>query len=299
MSEQQNPDKSHGRKGKGKVTDPAELERLDRERHLEEVRREELRQLRQLPRPREGEEDIEEGTGEEDFTSMVNWHDDYEPGAVNKGHNLDASDNPTGSMVDKEGSTIHGETQARVNSLADRRETYVGRAYTLRILIDQEYRSLLSDFHRYYPRTMTRAQITRRASTLMVSRQYWNEAVDWDLSRRNATDLSEIQERIEAVEQRLMAAGTVLGEWASVPAPSELLQSNFVMQRFDPEIPDVFLDQEEQQSMREQLQLLLGEQQQHPSSQQQPQQQPRSSRQQQKATATATATATDTTTARA
>lgn len=161
-----------------------------------------------------------------------------------KGHNLDASDNPTGPMGDEEGSTTHGETQDLVNSLADRRETYVERAYTLRMIIDREYRSFMSDFQHYYPRTMTRAQFTRRASILMVSRHYWNEAVDWDLRRRNATDLSQLQERIEAVEQRLMEAGTVaaeLGGWASVP-PTEPLPSNIVMQRFNLQIPDVFLD---------------------------------------------------------
>ena len=88
MSDRPNPDKSHDRKEKGKVTDPAELERLDQERHLEELRREELRQSRQLSRPREGEEGIEMGTGEEtqekDFASMVNWLDGYEPGAAKK-----------------------------------------------------------------------------------------------------------------------------------------------------------------------------------------------------------------------
>lgn len=48
MSDRPNPDKTHDQKEKGKVTDPAELERLDKERHLEELRREELRQSRQI-----------------------------------------------------------------------------------------------------------------------------------------------------------------------------------------------------------------------------------------------------------
>lgn len=169
----------------------------------------------------------------------------------------------TGSMIDEEGSTTSEENVALLHSLDARRETYIRRANELRTLINQQHNVLLEDINRRYIQeivnntTIAREEITTRASLLMVMRQHWNQAVYWHLGQDYAADLLGRQERVRAVEQSLMAVETTAVELDSrtrVSAPGGQLNAESVMQRIHFDIPEEFLDMDQQELFRQQEQ---------------------------------------------
>ena len=288
MSDQQNPDNSRDRKGKGKVTDPAELARLDRERHLEE---EEARQRRSRQSPIPYDPLLSHVLEEEEARNRLSRTND-EAGFRNS-----REDVPTG-----------GEDEVAPSSLVTRRETYLQRANNLRTLIYQQHNSLLAEIDRYYPLgasnnlTITRKKITIRASQLMVMRQHWNEAVLWYRGQGSPFGGSNPQSRIERIEQSLRAAEIIAEELprgTGESAPVEHPNGDSIMHEIGLDIPAEFLNQKQQQQLKDEEQSrkregrisewLQGIQQhddpsqlqQHPSGQEQQQQQPESSRQQQ------------------
>jgi hypothetical protein len=143
--------------------------------------------------------------------------------------------------------------------------------------------------------TITREEITQRASLLMLMRHHWNEAVSQHLT---PVYLSNLQERTRNIESSLTVIETLAVDLESinrVRAPDGQLNVESVMQSVDIYIPKEFLNEDQQQLLQEeeqereqilqQQQLLLGppqlfQQQQHPSGQQQPQQQQQSQLQQ-------------------